>query len=101
LTNNTVELVIRRFDQHYQNMCGFDSIETARAYLNLFELVYRFTPFVQDNRPVKGRELDIRGKCPLELAGYDISHMPIAQIMRARILGLPPKVIQQQLVPNP
>jgi hypothetical protein len=30
LTNNTVELVIRRFDQHYQNMCGFDSIETAR-----------------------------------------------------------------------
>ena len=33
LTNNTVvgQLrwhVIRRFDQHYQNMCGFDSIET-------------------------------------------------------------------------
>ena len=27
----------------------------------------------KDNRPVKGRELDIRGKCPLELAGYDIS----------------------------
>jgi transposase-like protein len=61
LTNNTVELVIRRFDQHYQNMCGFDSIETARKYLHLFELTYRFTPFAQDNRPVKGRELDIRG----------------------------------------
>ena len=28
-TNNTVELVIRRFDQHYQNFCGFESIETV------------------------------------------------------------------------
>lgn len=95
LTNNTVELVIRRFDQHYHNMCGFDSLDTARAYLNLFELVYRFTPFVQDNKPVPGRELDIRGKCPLELAGYDISAMPIAKIMRARILGLPPETVRQ------
>ncbi len=99
LTNNTVELVIRRFDQHYQNMCGFDSIETARTYLNLFELAYRFTPFVKDNRPVKGRKLDIRGKCPLELAGYDISQMPISQVMRAQILGWPPEIVQQ-LVPN-
>ena len=24
---------------------GFDSIETARGYLHLFELTYRFTPF--------------------------------------------------------
>jgi hypothetical protein len=99
LTNNTVELVIRRFDQHYQNMCGFDDIETARKYLHLFELTYRFTPFAKDNRPVKGRELDIRGKCPLELAGYDISHMPIAQILRGQLLGWPPKTLQE-LVPN-
>lgn len=97
MTNNTVELVIRRFDQHYQNMCGFDSIETARTYLNLFELAYRFTPFVADNKPVQGRELDIRGKCPLELAGYDISDMPIAKIMRARILGLPPETVRQSI----
>jgi transposase-like protein len=98
LTNNTVELVIRRFDQHYQNMCGFDDIDTARKYLHLFELTYRFTPFAKDNRPVKGRELDIRGKCPLELAGYDISRMPIAQILRAQLLGWPPKTLQE-LVP--
>jgi transposase-like protein len=99
LTNNTVELVIRRFDQHYQNMCGFDSIETARTYLNLFELAYRFTPFCRDNRPVKGRELDIRGKCPLELAGYNISQMPIAQILRGQLLGWPPETLRE-LVPN-
>jgi transposase-like protein len=99
LTNNTVELVIRRFDQHYQNMCGFDSLETARKYLHLFEWTYRFTPFAKDNRPVKGRELDIRGKCPLELAGYDIRHIPIAQILRGQLLGWSPETLQE-LVPN-
>jgi transposase-like protein len=99
LTNNTVELVIRRFDQHYQNMCGFDSIETTRKYLHLFELTYRFTPFAKDNRPVKGRELDIRGKCPLELAGYDISQIPIAHILRGQLLGWPSETLRE-LVPN-
>jgi transposase-like protein len=89
LTNNTVELVNRRFDQHYQNMCGFDGIETARKYLNLFELTYRFTPFATDNRLVEDRNLDIRGKCPLELAGYDITTLPIAQVIRARLLQWP------------
>jgi transposase-like protein len=99
LTNNTVQLVIHRFDQHYQNMCGFDSIQTARKYLHLFELTYRFTPFAQDNRPVKGRELDIRGKCPLELAGYDISQIPIARILHGQLLGWPPETLRE-LVPN-
>jgi transposase-like protein len=99
LTNNSVELVIRRFDQHYQHMCGFDSIETARGYLRLFELTYRFTPFVKDNRPVKGRELDIRGKCPLELAGYDVSQIPIARILQGQLLGWPSDTLQQ-LVPS-
>jgi transposase-like protein len=99
LTNNAVELVIRRFDQHYQNMCGFDSIETARKYLRVFELAYRFTPFAKDNRPVKGRELDIRGKCPLELAGYDISKMPLARILRGQLLGWPSGTLPE-LVPN-
>ncbi len=99
LTNNTVELVIRRFDQHYQNMCGFDSIETARKYLRVFNLAYRFTPFTKDNRPVKGRELDIRGKCPLQLAGYDISQMPLARILRGQLLGRPSDTLSA-LVPS-
>ena len=99
LTNNTVELVNRRFDQHYQNMCGFDGIKTARKYLHLFELTYRFTPFAKDNRPVEGRALDIRGKCPLELAGYDIHKLPIAQVVRGQLLGWPPQTLQE-FVPN-
>ena len=73
-TNNAVELVIRRFDQHYQSFCGFDTIESARLFLGVFEKVYRFTPFSPDAQP------RIRGKCPLELAGYDISQMPMAAL---------------------
>jgi hypothetical protein len=99
LTNNTVELVIRRFDQHYQNMCGFDCIETARKYLHVFELAYRFTPFVKDNRAVQGRAVDIRGKCPLELAGYDVSKMPLARILRGQLLAWPCGILPE-LVPS-
>ena len=73
-TNNTAELVIRRFDQHYQNFCGFDSINSAQQYLAVFEKIYRFTPFSQDAQP------HLRGKSPLEIAGYDISNMPMATI---------------------
>ena len=75
-TNNTVELVIRRFDQHYQNFCGFDTIETAQLFLAVFEKLYRFTPFSADAQP------GIRGKCPLELAGYDISQLPMAALCK-------------------
>ncbi len=81
-TNNTVELVIRRFDQHYQNMCGFESVETAAAFLGVFEKVYRFTPFSQDAQP------RLRGKSPLELAGYAVAQMPMADVCRGWALSL-------------
>lgn len=73
-TNNTVERVIGRFDQHYQNFCGFESIADAQRYLAVCEKLYRCTPFAQDAQPA------VRGKCPLQLAGYDISHLPMATI---------------------
>jgi transposase-like protein len=73
-TNNTVELVIRRFDQHYQNFCGFDSLQTAQTFLGVFEKVYRFTPFSADAQP------RLRGKSPLQLAGYDVSQWPMTAI---------------------
>jgi len=76
LTNNATERLIRRFDQHYQNFAGFDSIETARCYLHLFELTYRFTPFGPEVQP------HLRGKCPLELAGYDLTLAPLARYLR-------------------
>jgi transposase-like protein len=76
LTNNATERLIRRFDQHYQNFAGFDSLETARCYLHLFELTYRFTPFGPEVQP------HLRGKCPLELAGYDLAQVPLARYLR-------------------
>jgi transposase-like protein len=75
-TNNSAELVNRRFDQHYQSMCGLDSFHSARLYLRVFEFVYRLTPFAGDNPSAN------RGKCPLELAGYDIEALPIAEFFR-------------------
>lgn len=85
-TNNTVELVIRRFDQHYQNFCGFDSIDTAHLFLAVFEKLYRFTPFSADAQP------GIRGKCPLELAGYDISQLPMTSLCRGFSFDWPMEV---------
>jgi len=101
-TNNAVELVIRRFDQHYQNFCGFESIETARRFLAVFEMVYRFTPFAKDNKKDKERPPDQRigGKCPLELAGYEVHELPIAQICRGQLLGWPTEVWKEIVPPQ-
>jgi hypothetical protein len=93
-TNNATELVIRRFDQHYQNFCGFESLASARLFLAVFEKVYRFTPFTEDAQP------RIRGKCPLELAGYDVAALPMTQICKGWALGWPTQPTQQGAVPN-
>jgi transposase-like protein len=88
-TNNAVEMVIRRFDQHYQNFCGFESIESAQLYLAVFEKLYRFTPFSNDAQPA------IRGKCPLQLAGYDLSQMPMTALCQGLSLDWPVQLVQE------
>jgi transposase-like protein len=93
MTNNATELVIRRFDQHYQTFCGFNTIETAQIYLAVFEWTYRFTPFTPDAQP------RIRGKCPLELAGYDVRKLPMAQICRGQVLEWPLEALAE-IVPR-
>jgi transposase-like protein len=91
-TNNTVERVIGRFDQHYQNFCGFESRQDAQRYLAVFEKIYRFTPFSQDAQP------SVRGKTPLQLAGYDISQLPMATICSGRSVVWPTETAH---VPSP
>jgi transposase-like protein len=88
-TNNAVEMVIRRFDQHYQNFCGFESIESAQLYLAVFEKLYRFTPFSDDAQPA------IRGKCPLQLAGYDLRPMPMTALCQGLSLDWPLQLAQE------
>jgi transposase-like protein len=92
-TNNATEQVIRIFTQHYKTFCGFDNIASARLYLAVFEKVYRFTPFSDD------AQKRIRGKCPLELAGYDLQKLPMAQLFRGLALQWPTAAFQE-LVPN-
>jgi transposase-like protein len=88
-TNNATEQVIRIFNQHYKTFCGFENIETARVYLAVFEKVYRFSPFSNDAQE------RIRGKCPLELAGYDVQKLPMAQIFRGLALQWPAASFQE------
>lgn len=92
-TNNSTEEVIRRFEQHYQNFCGFDTLATARQYLGVFEKVYRFTPFSRD------AQQRIRGKSPLQLAGYDVSKFPMTSICSGLSI-LWPVQPKQKHVPN-
>jgi len=92
-TNNATEEVIRIFTQHYKTFCGFENIETARLYLGVFEKVYRFTPFSND------AQKRIRGRCPLELAGYEVLKLPMAQLFRGLALQWPATAFQE-LVPN-
>ena len=92
-TNNATEEVIRIFNQHYKTFCGFENIESARLYLGVFEKVYRFTPFSDDAQE------RIRGKCPLELAGYEVRKLPMTQLFRGMALQWPASAFQE-LVPS-
>jgi transposase-like protein len=92
-TNNACEEVIRIFTQHYKTFCGFENIQTAQLYLGVFEKVYRFTPFSNDAQE------RIRGKCPLELAGYEMQKLPMAQLFRGLALQWPASILGE-LVPN-
>jgi hypothetical protein len=49
----------------------------------VFEKIYRFTPFSQDAQP------RLRGKSPLQLAGYDVAQMPMANVCRGWALSFP------------
>ncbi len=88
-TNNATEQVIRIFTQHYKTFCGFENIDSARLYLAVFEKVYRFSPFSND------AQKRIRGKCPLELAGYDVHKLPMAQLFRGLTLQWPASAFQE------
>ena len=93
-TNNAVELVIRRFDQHYQNFCGFESLTDAQRYLAVFEKIYRFTPFSPDAQP------RIRGKSPLQLAGYDVANLPMTALCAGLSIVWPMQTAEVSDVPN-
>jgi hypothetical protein len=72
----------------------FDTIERARLFLGVFEKVYRFTPFTEDAQP------RIRNRCPLELAGYDISQMPMASLCAGSSFAWPLAPVREE-VPKP
>jgi hypothetical protein len=55
--------------------------------------MYRLTPFSDDAQPW------IRGKCPLELAGYDLSRLPVTTLWNGLSVEWPAEVAHED-VPN-
>lgn len=76
-TNNITERTIRGFNQHYKNMAGLESIETARIQVVLFRFFYRLTP----QREMARKE--DRNTCPVQRAGWDVRGIPVADYIRA------------------
>ena len=71
------------------------------CYANNEILRLRYAPAQNDNKKDKERPpaRRIGGKCPLELAGYEVRKLPIAQICRGRLLGWPDETLGE-LVPD-
>jgi|GEM_PF-2723052 hypothetical protein len=72
--------------------CGFDSLETAQRFLGVSEKLYRFTPFSAD------AQARIRGKSPLELAGYDIRQIPMAWLCAGLSVDWPLETAQDHVL---
>ena len=68
-----------------------EHIVSPKIYLAVFEWTYRFTPFTQD------AQRRIRGKCPLELAGYDVRKLAMAQICRSQVLEWPLEALAEMV----
>lgn len=76
-TNNVTERTIRTFNQHYKNMAGLESLETARIQLVLFRFFYRLTP----QREMARKE--DRNTCPVQRARWDVRGIPVADYIRS------------------
>ena len=74
------------------SFCGFESLYTAHTFVGVFDKVYRLTPF-SDDKP------SMRGKCPLELAGYDIRQLPLATLWNGLSIEWPMEAPRED-VPN-
>lgn len=64
------------------------------VWLALHGKVYRFTSFSPDAQP------RIRNHCPLQLAGYDVSHLPMSTISAGLSILWPLQPSDISPVPN-
>ncbi len=70
------------------------SIADAQRYLAVLGKLYRCTPFSQDAQP------RIRGKSPLQLAGYDVASLPMATLCAGLSIIWPMSTKEADHVPN-
>lgn len=68
-TNNRVENLIKQLNRRLKTIEGFGSSHTARGYLNLWSVYYRFKPYTDCRHSHRYKN----GKAPLECAGVDLA----------------------------
>ena len=77
-------LIAQVFPEAQHHQCIFHALQNVQGYF--------FTPFSQDAQP------RIRGKCPLELAGYDISQVPMASLCAGLTVTWPLEVARNYVL---
>jgi transposase-like protein len=63
-TNNAVESAIKEFDLLYSTTYGFSSIVALQEFLDAYNVYLQFRKYTDG---------PFKGKCPLEIAGHDIT----------------------------
>ncbi len=69
-TSNAAERFLGAFDRFYRLKGPFQNEASARKHIQLFMLGYVFCALSSQTRAEK------RGLCPLQLAGYQVAHLP-------------------------
>jgi transposase-like protein len=86
-------LVAQVFPEAVHHECLFHALQQVREHVKGAYGTNYFTPFSDDAQE------RIQGQCPLELAGYEVQKLPMAQLFRGLALQWPASAFQE-LVPN-
>lgn len=74
-TNNAVERFFGRFDRFYQAKGPFQSRASAEKHVALFLLGYVFETYSAE------AQASHQGRCPLQLAGYQVETIPLFHLL--------------------
>jgi transposase-like protein len=74
-TSNAAERFLGAFDRFYRAKGPFQNLASARKHVDLFMLGYVFETFSAEAAAER------RGRCPLQLAGYEVGGMPLFHVL--------------------
>ncbi len=81
-TANAAERFLGAFDRFYRLKGPFQNEASARKHIQLFMLGYVFHALSSQAK------VEIRGLCPLQLAGYQVAHIPFFHMLNRPDMGM-------------